>query len=190
VKTSLAPGSQVVTDYLAKAGLHARPRRARLPPRRLRLHDLHRQLRPAARADRRSRSTGGDLVGGSVLSGNRNFEGRVHPDVQRELPRLAAAGRGLRARRHAPTSTSPPSRIGTDSDGQAGLPEGHLADRPRRSPTRSRTHVDAEMFTAQLRRRLQGRRALAGASRSPTGETYAWDDELHLRAATRPTSRA
>ena len=49
MKTSLAPGSKVVTDYLREAGLDAVPRGARLPPRRLRLHDLHRQQRPAAR---------------------------------------------------------------------------------------------------------------------------------------------
>ena len=49
VKTSLAPGSRVVTDYLERAGLLDLPRRAALQPRRLRLHDLHRQLRAAAR---------------------------------------------------------------------------------------------------------------------------------------------
>ena len=53
VKTSLAPGSQVVTDYLTGAGLTKPPRRAGLQPGRLRLHHLHRQLRPAARADLR-----------------------------------------------------------------------------------------------------------------------------------------
>ena len=53
VKTSLAPGSQVVTDYLAKAGLTKSPRRPGLQPGRLRLHHLHRQLRPAAAADLR-----------------------------------------------------------------------------------------------------------------------------------------
>ena len=56
VKTSLAPGSRVVTDYLNKTGLQPYLDQARLQPRRLRLHDLHRQFRPAARADRRSRS--------------------------------------------------------------------------------------------------------------------------------------
>ena len=54
VKTSLAPGSRVVTDYFEKAGLDTVPRKARLLHRRLRLHDLHRQQRPAARADLRS----------------------------------------------------------------------------------------------------------------------------------------
>ncbi len=51
VKTSLAPGSQVVTDYLAKVGLTERSRRHGLRPRRLRLHHLHRQLRPSAGED-------------------------------------------------------------------------------------------------------------------------------------------
>ncbi|MDB5712267.1 MAG: aconitate hydratase 1 [Sphingomonas bacterium] len=81
VKTSLAPGSQVVTDYLDKAGL---------------TEDLNAlgfnlvgygcttcignsgPLAPvlsAAIADN-------DLVAASVLSGNRNFEGRVSPDVR------------------------------------------------------------------------------------------------------------
>ena len=52
VKTSLAPGSQVVTDYLLKAaGLTKTPGRPGLQPGGLRLHHLHRQLGPAARAD-------------------------------------------------------------------------------------------------------------------------------------------
>ena len=51
VKTSLAPGSQVVAEYLEKSGPAEGSRRARLQPRRLRLHHLHRQFRPAAGAD-------------------------------------------------------------------------------------------------------------------------------------------
>ena len=56
VKSSLAPGSKVVTEYYRRAGLDALSRRARLQPRRLRLHDVHRQLRPAAGRDRARRS--------------------------------------------------------------------------------------------------------------------------------------
>jgi aconitate hydratase len=81
VKTSLAPGSRVVTDYLAKAGL---------------LADLEAvgfyvvgygcttcignsgPLRPEISEGVRS----GDVVATSVLSGNRNFEGRVHAEVK------------------------------------------------------------------------------------------------------------
>ena len=55
VKTSFAPGSQVVTDYLEAAGLQA-DLDARLQPRRLRLHHLYRQFGPAAGADSQRRS--------------------------------------------------------------------------------------------------------------------------------------
>jgi len=81
VKTSLAPGSQVVTDYLKEAGL---------------LTDLE-KLRfnvvgygcttcignsgplpePITKAIQEN-----DLVASAVLSGNRNFEGRIHPHVR------------------------------------------------------------------------------------------------------------
>ena len=81
VKTSLAPGSQVVTDYLTKAGLtksldalgfnlvgygcttcigNSGP--------------LNESVTAAIQD--------GDLVAASVLSGNRNFEGRVNPDTR------------------------------------------------------------------------------------------------------------
>ena len=50
VKTSLAPGSRAVTGYLEAAGLMAPLEALGLRPGRLRLHDLHRQLRPARRA--------------------------------------------------------------------------------------------------------------------------------------------
>ena len=58
VKTSLAPGSRVVTDYLEQAGLTEALDALGLPNRRLRLHDLHRQQRPAARAGRQGRDRG------------------------------------------------------------------------------------------------------------------------------------
>jgi aconitate hydratase len=81
VKTSLAPGSRVVTDYLARANLlddlgaigfftvgygcttcigNSGPLRA----------EISEGVRQA------------DIVGCAVLSGNRNFEGRVHPEVK------------------------------------------------------------------------------------------------------------
>ncbi len=81
VKTSLAPGSRVVTEYLEKAGL----------------------LEPLAKlgfnvvgygcttcignsgplpAEVVKAVTSADLVAAAVLSGNRNFEGRIHPYVR------------------------------------------------------------------------------------------------------------
>ena len=59
VKTSLAPGSKVVTEYLRKAGLDTYLDRARLQSRRLRLHHLHRQQRAAARRCVSAKSTRG-----------------------------------------------------------------------------------------------------------------------------------
>jgi aconitate hydratase len=81
VKTSLAPGSRVVTEYLRKAGL---------------LHELEAlgfytvgygcttcignsgPLKPEISEAVRT----GDVIAASVLSGNRNFEGRVHPEIK------------------------------------------------------------------------------------------------------------
>lgn len=78
VKTSLAPGSQVVSDYLAKSGLQKS------------LDALGFQVvgygcttcigNSGPLADNISKAiTDNDFVVGAVLSGNRNFEGRVHP---------------------------------------------------------------------------------------------------------------
>ena len=78
VKTSLAPGSKVVTDYLK--------RRASCPTSRRSASTWWATAAPPASATRaRCRSTSpsavdeGDLVVAAVLSGNRNFEGRINP---------------------------------------------------------------------------------------------------------------
>ena len=81
VKTSLAPGSRIVTDYLEKAGL--------MEP----LAELGFNLVGYGCTTCIGNSgplsgevvkgiTSGDLVAAAVLSGNRNFEGRVHPYVR------------------------------------------------------------------------------------------------------------
>ncbi|MBX7166891.1 MAG: aconitate hydratase AcnA [Pirellulales bacterium] len=81
VKTSLAPGSRVVTDYLERAGLTAA------------LDQLGFQTVGYGCTTCIGNSgplpehvaaavTGGDLVASAVLSGNRNFEGRVNPLVK------------------------------------------------------------------------------------------------------------
>ncbi|HTU69446.1 MAG TPA: aconitate hydratase AcnA [Candidatus Baltobacteraceae bacterium] len=81
VKTSLAPGSKVVTDYLAKAGLQPY------------LDELGFNIvgygcttcignsgpLPADVAETVAEQ---DLIVAAVLSGNRNFEGRIHPQVR------------------------------------------------------------------------------------------------------------
>jgi aconitate hydratase len=76
IKTSLAPGSRVVTDYLGRpASSRWKPWASRGG---LRLHHLHRQRRPLA-PELEGVVTGHDLICASVLSGNRNFEARIHP---------------------------------------------------------------------------------------------------------------
>lgn len=81
VKTSLAPGSKVVTDYLDKAGLT--PYLDQLGFNTVgygcttcigNSGPLDREVEEAI--------TSNDLLVSSVLSGNRNFEGRVHPLVK------------------------------------------------------------------------------------------------------------
>ncbi len=95
VKSSLAPGSKVVTDYYKAAGLTQYLDELGFCASRLWLHHLHRQLRTVAGADRKKAIQKADLTVASVLSGNRNFEGRVHPLVKNQLAGLPASGRRL-----------------------------------------------------------------------------------------------
>src|SRR5690606_34280177 len=115
VKTSLAPGSQVVTDYLKKAGLQDH------------LDALGFDLvgygcttcigNSGPLAEPISKAVNGnDIVAAAVLSGNRNFEGRVSPDVRANFlasPRLVAAY----ARTGTVTEDIVTSPIGTGVDG-------------------------------------------------------------------------
>jgi len=116
VKTSLAPGSQVVTDYLAKAGLQPH------------LDAIGFNLvgygcttcignsgplaEPISKAVNEN-----DIVAASVISGNRNFEGRVSPDVRANFlasPPLVVAY-ALKGTVVEDFTATP---IGTGSDGQ------------------------------------------------------------------------
>ena len=115
VKTSLAPGSQVVTDYLVKSGLQ---------------DDLNAigfdlvgygcttcigNSGPLAPPISKA-INGNDIVAASVLSGNRNFEGRVSPDVRANFlasPPLVVAY-ALKGTVTEDITTTP---IGQDQDG-------------------------------------------------------------------------
>ena len=99
VKTSLAPGSQVVTEYLDKSGLH---------------DDLDAMgfalvgygcTTCIGNSGPLDATVGeaieaGKLVAVSVLSGNRNFEGRVHPLTRANYLASPPAGGGLCAAGH------------------------------------------------------------------------------------------
>jgi len=81
VKTSLAPGSQVVTDYLVKSGLQTHLDAIGFDLVGYGCTTCIGNSGPLA-APISAAINGNDIVAASVLSGNRNFEGRVSPDVR------------------------------------------------------------------------------------------------------------
>ena len=119
VKTSMAPGSRVVTDYLAKTGLQ--PYLDQLGFNIVgygcttcigNSGPLHPNIEQAV--------TDNDFVAAAVLSGNRNFEARIHQNIKANFlmsPPLvvafALAGRVDIDLAHEP--------IGTDKPGKRGL---------------------------------------------------------------------
>ena len=173
VKTSLAPGSRAVTDYLEAAGL--------MEP----LEALHFDLvgygcttcignsgplaEPIAHAIEAS-----DLVGVAVLSGNRNFEGRIHPLARASYlasPPLVVAF-ALAGRIDLDLTSEP---LGNGSDGRpvylADLwpSSGEVADVIARC-------VRSEIFTRNYASVFEGDerwRALP----VPAGDRYGWDLE-------------
>ncbi len=125
VKTSLAPGSRVVADYFDKTGLTPY------------LDKLGFQIVGYGCTTCIGNSgplnpvideaiTKSDLVAASVLSGNRNFEARVHPSIKANFlmsPPLVVAFALCRPRRHRPRQGAARHRQGR----QAGLSQGNLA---------------------------------------------------------------
>ena len=81
VKTSLAPGSQVVTDYLVKSGLQDELDAMGFDLVGYGCTTCIGNSGPLAPPISKAINTN-DIVAASVLSGNRNFEGRVSPDVR------------------------------------------------------------------------------------------------------------
>ena len=78
-----------------------------------------------------------DLVAASVLSGNRNFEARVHQNIKANFlmsPPLVVAF-ALAGRVDIDLSTEP---LGIGKDGKPVYPEGYLADACRKCATRCR----------------------------------------------------
>ena len=96
VKTSLAPGSRVVTEYLTKAGLLPYLEKLGFNVAAYGCTTCIGNAGPLAQPIDEA-IVKNDLVCAAVLSGNRNFEARIHPEHPRQLPRLAAAGGGIRA---------------------------------------------------------------------------------------------
>ena len=153
VKTSLAPGSRVVTEYLTRSGLDTYldligfnlvgygcttciGNSGPLPP----------EVSAAVRE--------GDLLVASVLSGNRNFEGRVHSEVRANYlasPPLVVAY-ALAGNMNVDVSREP---LGEDLEGRPVL----LADlwpSPQEIADTAAAVVSSEMFRATYERVYEG----------------------------------
>lgn len=116
VKTSLAPGSQVVTDYLEKAGLQTYLNQVGFNLVGYGCTTCIGNSGPLAEPISKAINAN-DIVAASVLSGNRNFEGRVSPDVRANFlasPPLVVAY-ALKGTVVQDFITTP---IGTGSDGE------------------------------------------------------------------------
>ncbi len=181
VKTSLAPGSKVVTQYLTQAGVLSS------------LEQLHFNVvgygcttcigNSGPLPEPISKAIGdGELVAVSVLSGNRNFEGRVSPDVRANYlasPPLVVAY-ALAGRIDIDFATEP---LGTDKDGG----EVFLKDiwpSPREVASVVKQNVTSEMFRTEYANVFAGDerwRALP----VPAGDRFAWDaDSTYVRKPT------
>jgi len=173
VKTSLAPGSKVVTDYLKASGLLTF------------LEKLHFNVvgygcttcignsgpLPATVS---KAIDDGNLVAAAVLSGNRNFEGRVHAQVRANYlasPPLVVAY-ALAGRVDLDLTAEP---LGTGKDGKPVFlrdvwpSQKEVADMIREA-------VRAEMFARSYSDVFAGSAAWR-ALPAPTGDTYAWDEK-------------
>ena len=180
VKTSLAPGSRVVTDYLKKAGLD-KP-----------LDELGFNL--VGYGCTTCIGNSGPLpesVSEAVTQGRPGRRGRPLGQPQlRGAHQSAGAGRTTWPVRRwssptrspaRPTSTWSTSRLGKGQRRQGRVPEGHLADARRRSPTRSPPRCRPRRSRANTPTRRWGRPS-GRRFRPATGELYEWDDDEHLRA--------
>ncbi|HEX9759326.1 MAG TPA: aconitate hydratase AcnA, partial [Candidatus Acidoferrales bacterium] len=173
VKTSLAPGSKVVTDYLDRAGLTRY------------LESLNFHLvaygcttcignsGPLPEAIGKAVKEN-DLVAAAVLSGNRNFEGRINPLVRANYlasPPLVVAY-ALAGRMDMDLTTEP---LGEGKDGKPV----YLRDiwpTPAEIEKTVRESVTSEMFRKQYSEVFTGD-ATWQKLPVPEGELYAWDDK-------------
>ena len=179
VKSSLAPGSKVVTEYYERAGLTPYLEE-------LGFHTVGYGCttcignsgplpEPISKA-----VAEGDLVVCSVLSGNRNFEARIHPEVKANYlasPPLVVAY-ALAGRMDIDLTTEP---LGQGSDGEDVYLARHLADR-RGDRRDGQVGGRGRHVPAHVRRRLHRRRALARA-RDPRGRPLRLARGVDLRPA-------
>lgn len=173
VKTSLAPGSKVVTEYLQEAGLME-------PLEALNFHLVGYGCTtcignsgPVPPPISEAIHSGG-LVATSVLSGNRNFEGRISPDVRANYlasPPLVVAY-ALAGRVDIDLKEEP---LGIGSDGQLVYLRDIWPSREEVVRTVAES-IRTEMFTREYGEVFTGDEDW-NAMEVPEGDTYAWAPE-------------
>ncbi|HEX6844293.1 MAG TPA: aconitate hydratase AcnA, partial [Actinomycetota bacterium] len=170
VKTSLAPGSRVVTDYLERAGLTPYLDKLGFALVGYGCTTCIGNSGPLIE-DVSAAVDEGDLNVVAVLSGNRNFEGRVHPQVRAAYlasPPLVVAY-ALAGRIDLDLTTDP---IGHGPDGPVYLRD--LWPSPEEVAEAVSTSVTEDQFVTRYAQVWQGDerwRSLA----TPEGPVYAWD---------------
>ena len=170
VKTSLAPGSKVVTDYLAKAGLQSYLDQLGFNVVGYGCTTCIGNSGPLVGPIAEAIEDGG-LTVSSVLSGNRNFEGRVHPQTKANWlasPPLVVAY-ALAGTTRIDLSREP---LGQDRDGK----DVFLADIwPSNAEIAEQVKaVSSRMFREKYADVFSGDEAWRSLE-IPGGKTYAWD---------------
>jgi aconitate hydratase len=171
VKTSLSPGSKVVTDYLTQANLldaYAAVGFYVTGYGCMTCIGNSGPLKPEISAGVKA----GDVIGTSVLSGNRNFEGRVHPDVKMNFlasPPLVVAF-ALAGTTDIDLVTEP---LGTDRDGKPVFLK-ELWPSAREVADTVRASINSGMFKASYGNVFDGD-ANWRAIKVPAGKVYRWD---------------
>jgi aconitate hydratase len=177
VKTSLAPGSTVVTDYLDQSGLTEYLDRLGFNLVGFGCTTCIGNSGPLPEAISRAVNDK-ELVVCSVLSGNRNFEGRIQQDVRNNYlasPPLCVAY-ALAGRMDIDLTTEP---LGEDSDGNPVL----LADIWPTSDEIKETvanAVRADMFTKSYADVFTGDERWRKLD-TPEGDRYTWPDSTYVR---------
>jgi aconitate hydratase len=176
VKTSLAPGSRVVTEYLTKAGLLPELEKLNFY---LAGYGCTTCIGNAGPLDPAIEEvvTQNDLVCAAVLSGNRNFEARIHPNIKANFlasPPLVVAY-AIAGRANIDMTTEP---LGTGSDGKPVF---------LRDVWPSSEEIGAVMQYATdpaTYRRLYGDftkdNPLWNAIPTSTGQVYPWDKSTYI----------
>ena len=179
MKTSLAPGSKVVTEYYEQAGLTAYLEELGFHTVGYGCTTCIGNSGPLPEAISKAVAEN-DLVVCAVLSGNRNFEARIHPEVKANYlasPPLVVAY-ALAGRMDIDLATEP---LGARPRRRARLPARPLAERARRSPTRSPRRCAARCSAAPTPTSTPATSTGARCD-TPEGDLFAWEpDSTYVR---------